>query len=64
MSEKLYTYQGGAGDMSKEEFRIIAIAIGYHFWKCKSDQESYERGYDCAMDVLRKLKDATQNQHR
>ena len=44
--------------MSKEEFKTIAIAIGYHFWKCKSDQEAYEHGYDCAMDVLRRLNDA------
>jgi len=51
--------QGELVDMSKDEFRIIAIAIGYHFWNPNSDKEAYCCGYDCAMEVLRKIKDAT-----
>ena len=44
--------------MTKEQFNIIAITIGHHFWRCKDDKEAYNSGYGCAREILRELKDA------
>jgi len=33
---------------------IIAKAIGYHFWKCNSDEEAIRMGMPAAKDVIAK----------
>jgi hypothetical protein len=38
-------------DLEKE----IAIAIGYHFWKCTSDHEAESCGSDAAKDVMKRI---------
>lgn len=35
--------------------RVIAIAIGYHFWKSCSDEEAYRNGIDAAREVVKAI---------
>lgn len=37
------------------DLRTIAIAIGYHFWKCNDDEEAYRCGLAAAKDVVKAL---------
>ncbi len=37
------------------DLETIAIAIGHHFWTCKTDEEAKRCGMDAAKDVAAAL---------
>ena len=39
------------------ELQMIAVAIGHHFWNCKTDQEAMRAGMDCAIKVEKALEE-------
>ena len=42
-------------DTGKHDKQLIAKAIGYHFWKCETDESAILAGMDCAEDVMKEL---------
>jgi hypothetical protein len=38
-----------------ETRETIAIAIGYHFWKCTKDDEAADMAEDCMKDIDKAL---------
>jgi len=36
---------------------LIAKVIGYHFWKCKTDEDAIRWGMDCAKEIVEKLEE-------
>jgi len=39
-----------------DELEKIAKVIGYHFWKCETDQQAIRLGMDCAIEIVREIK--------
>jgi len=37
--------------------KVIATAIGHHFWRCQSDAEAYRNGLDAAVAVVKALEE-------
>ncbi len=50
-----YEEEGGDEPDELTEIQKVALAIGYHFWKCTSDREAINCGMDCAKEVIKKL---------
>jgi len=37
--------------LSDDQKRLIAIAIGHHFWNCEDDEAAEDMASDCMRDI-------------
>ena len=44
-------------ELTNEQEKKIAIAIGHHFWLCKDDEAAEDMASDCMKDIRKNLKD-------